>query len=224
MKLLQDKRAWLGGGAIAAVLIAAVGWFMVISPERSSTASLDAQTSDAQLQNVLTQAKVAKLRLQAANVSKLQAQLASALEALPAASGLPAFTRQLSAQAAASHVTVTNISIGAITAANPDGAAVVPGATTAPTAPSATPTPGATTPSGTNVPATAAGSVFAIPVTVVSTGSLTDELAFLKAIQTVGPRRTLVTSTQFAPGSGVSTASIDKATTVTAQLTVFSAP
>jgi hypothetical protein len=218
MNLLQDKRAWLGGGAIAAVLIAAVSWFMVISPERSSTASLGAQTSDAQLQNALTQAKVTKLRRQSENLGKLQAQLASALEALPKASGLPAFTRQVNAQAAVNRVAVTNISIGAITAANADGTAVVPGATT-PTA-----TPSATTPTGITAPATAAGSVFAIPVTVVSTGSLTDELAFLKAIQTLGPRRTLVTSTQFAPGSEALTASLDKATTVTAQLIVFSAP
>jgi hypothetical protein len=218
MKLLQDRRAWLCGGAVAAVLITAVSWFMVISPERSSTTSLGTQTEDAQLQNALTQAKLTKLRLQADSVGKLHAQLASALEALPKASGLPAFTRQLSAQAATAHVAVTSISIGAITAVAADGTAVVPGATTATTA------PGATTPSGTTTPATATGGVFAIPVTVVSSGSFAHELAFLKAIQTLGPRRALVTSTQFAPGTGAVTAALDTATTATAQLTVFSAP
>jgi hypothetical protein len=212
MSLVQSKRAWLGGGAVAAVLIAAVSWFMVISPERSSTASLGTETNDAQLQNTLTQAKVTKLRLEAANVGKLQARLASALQALPKASGLPAFTRQLSAQAAATHVAVTSISIGAITTANADGTAMRPGAA-----------PATTTP-GTTAAATAAGSVFAIPVTVVSSGSFTHELAFLTAIQTLGPRRALVTSTQFAPGTGALAASLDTATTLTAQLTVFSAP
>jgi hypothetical protein len=218
MNLLQDKRAWLGGGAIAAVLIAAVSWFMVISPERSSTTSLGTQTSAAQLQNTLTQAKITKLRRQSANLAKLQAQLASALEALPKASGLPAFTRQLSAQAAASHVAVTNISIGAITIANLNGTAVVPGATTATT------TPGAVTTPAIAAQPSAAGNVFAIPVTVVSSGSLKNELAFLKAIQTLGPRRALVTSTQFAPDAKSAATSLDKVTTVTAQVTVFSAP
>jgi hypothetical protein len=218
MKILQDRRAWLCGGAVAAVLIAAVSWFMVISPERSSTASLGTQTADAQLQNALTQTKVAKLRLQADSIGKLQAQLASAFEALPKASGLPAFTRQLSAQGAATHVAVTSITIGAITAVGADGIAVVPGATTA------TPVPGATTSPGTSTPASAAISVFAIPVTVVSSCSLMHELAFLKAIQTLGPRRTLVTSTQFGPSADALSAPLDKATTVTAQLTVFSAP
>lgn len=219
MNLLQDKRAWFGGGAIAAVLIAAVSWFMVISPERSSTASLGTQTSEAQLQNSLTQAKITKLRRQSANLGKLQAQLASALEALPKASGLPAFTRQLSAQAAASHVAVTNISIGAIAAASSGGGAVGPDAAPATTTPTPTPT------STTSVPATTApGGVFAIPVTVISSGSLTNELAFLKAIQTSGPRRALVTSTLFAPDATSATTPLDKVTTVTAQLTVFSAP
>jgi hypothetical protein len=220
MRLLQDKRAWLGGGAIVAVLIAAVSWFMVIGPERSSTASSRNQVNDAQLQNAVTQSKVAKLRAESQNLDKLTAALAVAFNALPKASGLPAFTRQLNAQAAVSHVSVTSIAIGAITGANADGTAVAPGAAPATTTPATTP---GTTPTGTS-PATAAGGVFAIPVTVISSGSLTHELAFLKAIQTLGPRRALVTSTQFAPIAGAVSPPIDKASTVTAQLIVFSAP
>jgi hypothetical protein len=217
MRLLQDKRAWLGGGALVAVLIAAVSWFMVIGPERSSTASLGAQADEAQLQNAMTQSKVAKLRAESKNLDKLTAALAAAFNALPKASGLPAFTRQLNAQAAASHVSVTSIAIGAITGASADGTAVDPGATPAPAA------TGTTAPAA-PAPATAAGGVFAIPVTVVSSGSLTHELAFLKAIQTLGPRRALVTSTQFIPIAGEVAPPLDKSSTVTAQLIVFSAP
>jgi hypothetical protein len=221
MRLLQDKRAWLGGGAILAVLIAAVSWFMVISPERSSTASFRTQVSESQLQNAVTQSKVAKLRAESQNLAKLTAALTAAFNALPKASGLPAFTRQLNAQAAASHVSVTSIAIGAITGVSADGTTVTPGA-----APATTPdtTPSGTSPSGTPAPATAAGGVFAIPVTVISSGSLTHELAFLKAIQTLGPRRALVTSTQFTPIAAAVAPPIDKASTVTAQLIVFSAP
>ena len=32
----QDKRLWLGGGAVAAVLIVLIGWFVVIDPELSA--------------------------------------------------------------------------------------------------------------------------------------------------------------------------------------------
>ena len=35
----QDKRLWLGGGAVLAVLIVMIGWFGVIGPELSAAAS-----------------------------------------------------------------------------------------------------------------------------------------------------------------------------------------
>jgi hypothetical protein len=215
MNLLQDKRAWLGGGALVALLIVVVSWFMVISPELSAAAALRTQATDADLQNSVTQGKVAKLRLQAEHLGELTTSLASALEALPTSSGLPAFTRQLSAQGTLSHVDVTSIVIGSISSVNADGATGTTPTTTTP-APTAT---------AANAGSTSAGSVYAIPVTVISSGSLTHELAFLKAIQTLGPRRALLTSTQFAPGGGgAQGASIDRSATVTVQLTVFSAP
>lgn len=216
MNLLQDRRAWLGGGALVAALIAVVSWFMVISPELSSAASLRSAASNAELQNSVTQAKVTKLKLQAANLTDLNARLATALDALPTTSGLPAFTRQLNAQATAAGVHVTSIVIGSIGLASPDAAAPAPTPTTTNAA--------TTAPAATVHTSSAAGGLYAIPVTLISSGSLVDELVFLKVIQTVGPRRVLVRSTQIAPGSAAQVASIDGSATVTAQLTVFSAP
>jgi hypothetical protein len=218
MELFQDKRVWLGGGALVAVLIAAISWFVVISPELSAASSLRTETSDAELQNVATQSQVTRLRLQSENLGELTTGLNAALQALPKASGLPAFTRQLNAQAESNHVAVTSIVTGAVSGVNADGTTTAPGTT--PT----TDTTGTTPAAGTTPAVSAAGGIYAIPVTVISSGSLANELAFLKAIQTLGPRRALVTSTLFAPDAPVATAPIDKATTVTAQLLVFSAP
>lgn len=219
MASLQDKRIWLGGGAVAAVLIAAASWFFVINPELSSADSLRSQADSATQQNQVTQAKVTSLEAKTKDLSKLTAGLQTALNALPIDSGLPTFTRQLSAQAAGVHVDLTSIAIGSVAAVSATPAtATTPGTTSGAT------TPGASAPATTGAPASATGSVFSIPVTVVSTGSLVDELAFLKLIQTVGPRRALVTSTQIAPGTGAKVASIDGSATVTAQLSVFSAP
>jgi Tfp pilus assembly protein PilO len=89
MEIFQDKRVWLGGGALVAVLLAVVSWFVVISPELSSASSLRAQTSDAELQNAVTQSKVTKLRLQSEQVGQLRSALAAALEALPSPAGCP---------------------------------------------------------------------------------------------------------------------------------------
>jgi hypothetical protein len=204
MKIPQNKRVWVGGGVLAAVLIAVVSWFMVIGPELSSAAGLRSEASNAELQNVVTQSKVTKLKSQAENVAALNASLASALEALPRSSGLPAFTRQLSAQATGSGVRVASIVVGAMSLT----AGQSPATTTSAVSPSASGGDG----------------VYAIPVTVVSSGSLVHELSFLNAIQTLGPRRALVTSTQFLPGASSQVASIDGAASVTVQLMVFSAP
>jgi hypothetical protein len=214
MNLLQDKRAWLGGGALAAVLIAVVSWFMVISPELSSASSLRTAADNAEAQNTTTQANVNRLRRQAENVGELNAKLAKALSALPTTSGLPAFTRQLNAQARATGVDVSSIVIGALSLANPAGTAATP----------ATPATTTGAPAVTSQPVSAAGGVYAIPITMISTGSLVHELVFLKEIQTLGPRRVLVRSTQFAPGASARVASVDGSAVVTAQLTVFSAP
>ncbi|MGH8961818.1 MAG: hypothetical protein ACRDWT_11625, partial [Jatrophihabitantaceae bacterium] len=73
MTSLQDKRVWLGGGAVAAVLVAAASWFFVINPELSSADSLRSQADAANQQNLVTQAKVTSLEAKTKDLSKLTA-------------------------------------------------------------------------------------------------------------------------------------------------------
>ena len=187
------------------MLIAAVGWFLVISPQLSSASSLRSQATAVDQQNSLLQAKVNKLKKANAGLSDLTASLQRALDALPFDSGLPALTRQLSAQARQHRVNLTSIGVGSI---NP----IV-----------STPTPVTTAGSTAVTSAESSGRLFSIPVTLVSTGSLRGQLAFLAAVQADGPRRALVTSTVLAPASGSATASLDASCTITTQLTVFTA-
>jgi hypothetical protein len=198
----QDKRIWLAGGAAAAVVIALAGWFGVIGPQLSSTSSLQTQTQAAQDQNLVLLSRVARLRRESDKLPTLTADLAKLLAGLPFDSGLPEFTRQLSAQAAHHSVEITSIVVGSITPTTGSGGAAVPKR-------------------GTTSPA---GQEFAIPVTVLSTGSAVNQLAFLNAIQVNGPRRALVNSSQLAPASGAQSASVDAACTMTTQLTIFTAP
>lgn len=195
--VLQSRRAWLGGGAVAALLIMAAGWLLLIQPELSSAASLRSQAQSAQFEDSLLLAKTAQLRKQSQNLGTMRTSLADALAALPSDSGLPAFTNQLTAQAAANQVTLTSIVVGAVTAP-----------TTASGAPATSTT----------------GAVYQIPVTIISTGTLANQEAFLKAIEVTGPRRALLTSTQLTVAAGARVASIDNGASVTTQLTVFSAP
>jgi hypothetical protein len=200
----QDKRVWLGGGAFAAVFIIALSWFVFIGPELSSTDDLHQQAANTTAQNATLQSRVAALKVKSQQLPKYTAALKTALSALPFDSGLPAFTRQLAAQAHAHHVGITSIVVGGVSAVSATD-------TTSPTP--ATPT---TT--------TAAGGLFAVQVTVVSNGALADQLDFLDDVRSAGPRRALVSSTQLTPGGGKQAGSIDSSVNVTTQLKIFSAP
>lgn len=199
MSYTRSKVLWLGAGGAAAILLATTGWFGVVSPKLSATSTLQSQTEEVAQQNVRQQATITALQRQTENLPALTEKLRATMEALPFDSGLPAFTRQLASQAREHKVQLTTIGVG--------GVAPVTG----PGAPAAAPNA-----------KSSAGTIFAIPVTLVSTGSGVQQLEFLRAVQT-GPRHALVTSTQLVPASG-GTASIASRSTMTTQVTVFSAP
>ena len=207
----QDTRLWTIGGALATVVLAAAGWFMAVHPVLADTAEVKSQTASTLMQNDIARTKVAQLAAQHAKVGALSAELRAAIAALPLDNGLPAFTRQLSAQASANHVQLGSVTVGSIA---PMVATAATAATPATTAPAATP---AAPPTGTADP----GALVAIQITVNSTGTATRQLAFLHAIRVTGARRALVTSTNLAVADGQS---IDGTCTMTNQITIFSAP
>lgn len=197
MSIFQDRRTWLGAGSALAVLLVAMSWFLVISPMRSDTASLQSQQTAAEQNNAQLSQELVALKARKDDLASLRADLKAAVDGLPTDSGLPELTRQVSRQAVTSGVAVQSITVGAVTSA-------VPGATT----------PGATP----------AGRLFAIPVTITSAGTAKHQFAFLKALEQVGPRRVLVISTQIGPGPDSAAAAIDTSSTLTAVLRLFSAP
>ena len=213
----QDKRVWLAGGAVLAVLILAVGWLAVISPQLSSARTLRGQSDSARAQNAVLATKVAKLKRQNDNVGQLRTSLRNALAALPFDSGLPTFTRQLADQASESGVALSSITVGT-------AAATVTTATAPTTTAAGSGTTAGTTTAAPAPAAAAPAAMVSIPVTLLSTGSNKGQLAFLKAIQVGGPRRALVISTNVGTGSTAGGASIDKSSTMTTQLTIFSTP
>lgn len=214
----QDKRVWLAGGAALAVLIIVIGWLAVISPQLSSAKTLRGEAESARAQNSVLAAKVAKLKRDNSNVGALKTTLRAALAALPFDSGLPTFTRQVSAQATENGVALTSITLGSAVATNPVATATTPAATT----------PAATTSTGTTAtvpPAAgaAAPTAMSIPVTLLCKASSKHLLAFVKAIQVTGPRRALVSTTTLA-AAGAGAGSIDESATMTIQLSIFTAP
>lgn len=205
------KQIWLGGGALLGVVILLLGWFMVISPELTDAAATRDQVEAAGTQNLALEAKNARLAQQNDDVAALRDSLAAALAELPSDGGLPAFTRQLSAQATASSVTLSSVVVGATSAATDTAAVAAPDATaTDATAPAPA--------------ATAAGGLVQITITVAAGGLGRDLLTFLSEIQVTGPRRALVTSTAFAPAEGGAGSGLDATSTLNLTMTIFSAP
>lgn len=200
MKLPENEKTWIAGGVTIAVLLAAAAWFGAISPQRSSAAELRSQRADAETQNTVLLVKTNRLRSDSKNLRQLSAQLADRLAKLPLDSDFSGLTVQLNRQAAASHVALTSIVIG--TAAMANGAATG-------TAPA---------------PSNPAGNVYSVPLTVVSSGSLTNQKAFLTQLQQVGPRLALVTSTKLVPGADQNGKSVDRGFSMTTQFAAFVAP
>lgn len=221
----QDKRVWRGGAALLAVVIVLAGWFLVVDPQLSAASSARDQTVAADQRNQALQARNDDLKAKNDDHGALQAGLSAALAQLPSDGALPAFTRQLSAQATAAGVVLTSVIIGAATPVAAAGGAVPSAAAAAAADPSATGAAAATPAAApaAAAPAAAPGLV-QITITINATGLGRRDLAFLRAIQWTGPRRALVSALQLAPAGGDTKAGIDGQCTLTTTLTIFSAP
>lgn len=196
---LQSRRAWLAGGALVALLIVAISYLLVIAPKLGDASDTRAQARDNDAQNLTLASRHGALVRQQTGLPAMRTELAAALQALPATSALPEFTHEVTRAAAASGVTLSNISINGLTPVTSPSAAPAPtGSTTTPVA-AAAPTV----------------SQYQVGVTLSTSGPTPNQLAFVKAVEN-GSRRALVTSTSFT-GNG-SKASL------TSQLTIFTAP
>jgi hypothetical protein len=189
----ENKRVWLTGGAVLAVLIILAGWFLVINPELSAASSNRQQAASADQQNQALQKRNDDLMEKNNDQGALQAGLSAMLAQLPSDGALPEFIRQLSAQASTAGVTLTSVLIGAATP-------VVAAAQGAPTA-AAPVSPAAGSTTAAVIPATSA-SLVQMTITINATGLGRHDLAFLRAIQWNGPRRALVTAVALVPVVG----------------------
>jgi hypothetical protein len=196
MNAMKSERFWLVGGALAVVLVAAVAWFGAVGPQLSHASSLESQTTDAQTQNISLHAKIRKLQQDNANMPVLTASLQQARTALPIQTDIAGYTKRLSDYATNNHVVITGIN-----ASVPVSATAKPGQPAAAAAGSA------------------AGQLFALPLTVIVKGNALDDLKYLLAVQ-ADPRAALVTSTQLANDAS----NTGSPTQLTIQLQVFVAP
>jgi len=213
----SQERLWLLGGGVCAFVMVLIGYFFLISPQRDSTSSVNAQVAAARDQTSLLQNRINALAKQNQDLSRYTADLAQAQLALPSTSGLPDFLRTLQSIGNASLADVTSLTVGPPT----DVTSVSGG--TPPVAASQTATAGPATHA---VPA--GPRVYALSITAQVSGSTTQLGEFLDQLQSVQPRAVLIGQITIGSGSPGATSgssvSANRVTTMQLTMQAFVAP
>jgi len=182
------------------VVLVAAGWFLVAQPQLAAASTANTTLADVQSQSVATQATIKQLISQQKDLPKLTKDLAALRLSIPAGADSSEYINGLDALAAASGVTITELTLNdPVVYSSPAPAAPAPttgahpGATPSPTpSPTATTAPvkaGWTPPTD---PRITGANFIAIPVSVTTTGDWSTTLTFLKGLQT-GQRLFLIT-------------------------------
>ncbi len=114
----MDKlKQWVALTALAAVAIAAGGWFLLISPARSEAAELTASAEEQESRNTALRNEIQVLKAQSKELPQQQAALAAVAAKIPDNPALPALIRALTAAGEASGAEFVALVPGAPTAA-----------------------------------------------------------------------------------------------------------
>jgi type IV pilus assembly protein PilO len=116
----RTDRLWIIGGALAAVVLVALGWFLLIVPTNAQALAFEDQTAVTEQQLDTLERRLRQLQTDQAKLPQFRAELARNQEALPSDSGVPPFLRQLESAGNAVGARVTNVSVG-VPAAVPGG-------------------------------------------------------------------------------------------------------
>jgi type IV pilus assembly protein PilO len=174
---MTATRKW---AALSVLLVAAIfvaSWFLLIGPKRSDAAGLRSQkvTQDANNQKLIQQLEV--LKAQAQDLPKQEAFLAQIRRQLPDNPALPTLIRNLTSAAGKSGVELTSLAPALpVAVVAPVVALPTVAATTTATADQTSETPA-------TVAAPPAPTLYAVPITVKTTGSYFETEQFLNKLE-----------------------------------------
>jgi len=104
-------RIWIFAGAAVIVVLAAAGWFLLISPKYTEAADIRAQADTTRTQQLTLKRKLSELQKQSTQLAEFQAVLKKNQQALPSGSGVPDFLRQLQSSGDSADVIVSNVTV-----------------------------------------------------------------------------------------------------------------
>jgi len=191
---MRAERLWFVLGGLVAVLIAFVGYFLLISPQNDETDSLRTQQSTVDSGNDKLQQNVRTLTQQNLNINQYLRELQKLRSALPSSSSGSDFLREVQQ------------------VANDNGVSLV-------TTTSSDPQP--VTAAGTGTSA-APGGLYSSDITLTANGSAENLQAFVNVLQNKGDRAVLIVSSNIKGTS--SDKSIVGSANLTLTLKIFFAP
>ncbi|QGQ19370.1 hypothetical protein GC089_09165 [Cellulomonas sp. JZ18] len=193
---------WVGGTIVLSVLVAALAWFLAISPTLASAATARTETAAAEDRNAQLQAQLDRLVQQAAQLDATKADLAAIGRQIPGDAQMAEYTRTLQAAAEATGVTIVGLDASTPEGIAPAAPAEAPVAEAAPAEAPAEGTEGGEAPAdGAADPAAAPAPAGPAPVEgmagvqlkITVVGPVPNALAFVEQLQTGTERLFLVT-------------------------------
>lgn len=174
----MDKlKQWVVLSAVTSLAVLALGWFLLVAPQRHQAADLHAQQASAESENDGLRTKLSVLRSEADKVGEQQAQLDSIARQIPDVPGQPDLVRALQQAATGAGVQLVTVAPGALQAAV-----------------------SATSPTSTGSAAsTGTSSLQAMPVSITAAGTYFQVQQFLAALEQL-PRALRVTNVSLANG------------------------
>src|SRR3954466_5832035 len=111
---------------LGCLVVLAAGWFLLVSPKRSSAAELRTQSAASVRDNQTLEAKLQVLKAQARDLPKQQAKLAAVAAKIPDNPALPAMVRALTTASQSAGVELVSMTPGTPAAVAAPPVAVAP--------------------------------------------------------------------------------------------------
>src|SRR4051812_38555883 len=172
---MEKMRQWSILTAVGVVAIFVAGWFLLVSPQRSSAADLHTQATTQQQANSTLQTNVNQLEAQKRGLPEQQRLLEQIATKVPGSPALPVLIRQLTSAAETAGVDLVSL---------------------APSAPSVV----ASTSAATTVPTGAPATLAQIPLKIQVTGSYFNVESFFREVEHLS-RAMLVVTFDLGPGN-----------------------
>ncbi|MDX6205227.1 MAG: hypothetical protein QOF39_1284 [Frankiales bacterium] len=177
---------------VGVLLVAAGGWYFLVSPQRSSVATLNAEAASVDASNSSLRGQIAQLKAQAADLPGEQAALAAVAKRLPPDLQEANLLDDLTHAADAANVDLQAITPSAPVLATVAAAVVAPAPVASAAGNSGTPVRKA--------PVAAANQLYQIPVTLTVSGNYFDVEMYIHSLEGM-QRAMLITQLSFAKGA-----------------------